>query len=288
MIEEDVTNPDEPVETEEQEVTDEPEPNVNDEGDGEEGDEESEPEEEQEEIEHEGRKYSVPKSLKPLLMFQADYTRKTQEVAEQRKALDSDRQSLAQQAQQQQAFIQDFAKIEALTQRIGEYDKVNWQQLNAQDPVRAQALWFEYGQLKDQRSALAQTLQQKQQEQALAQQRERAKRVEEGQALLRKEIPNYGPELMSKLSDFAVSHGYTAEEVAAVMDPRAVKLLNLAYIGHQLAEKQRKAMTKPKTQEAKPVPTVQSKGKPDMRLRDDISVEEWTRRRNAQIAARGR
>src|SRR5262245_52574677 len=51
-------------------------------------DNESGPEpEESEEIEHDGRKYLVPKALRPLLLMQADYTRKTQEVAEQRRAV---------------------------------------------------------------------------------------------------------------------------------------------------------------------------------------------------------
>jgi hypothetical protein len=49
------------------------------------------PAEDGEEIEHEGRKYLVPKALKPLLLMQADYTRKTQEVAEQRRAVMAER-----------------------------------------------------------------------------------------------------------------------------------------------------------------------------------------------------
>ena len=39
-----------------------------------------------EEVEHEGQKYRIPKALKSALMMNADYTRKTQEVAEQRPA----------------------------------------------------------------------------------------------------------------------------------------------------------------------------------------------------------
>jgi hypothetical protein len=62
-------------------------------GQGEQGsDEESEAiDPAEEEIEHEGRKYLVPKALKPLLLMQADYTRKTQEVAEQRRAVMAER-----------------------------------------------------------------------------------------------------------------------------------------------------------------------------------------------------
>lgn len=288
MSEDDVTAPEsEADEPEDQEVTDAEEGDELSEGEEEGEGDEQEAEPELEEIEYEGKTFRVPPELKKGLMLNADYTRKTQEVADQRKALESDRQALVQQAQAQQQNIRDYAQIEALTQRIAEYDKIDWQSLNSQDPVKAQSLWIQLGQLKDQRATLATTLHQKEQERTLTAQREAARRNEEGQAVLRKEIPNWGPELASKLKDFAVSNGFTAQEVEQVVDPRTVKILNLAYVGAQLAEKQRTAIRKPKA-EAKPVPSVSTKGKPDNRLRDDISTEEWVRRRNAQIAARGR
>jgi hypothetical protein len=274
----DVTTPDTEAEGEDQEVT-EAEPEEGEE----EGEEEEAPPEELDEIEHEGKKHAIPKALKPLFMMQSDYTKKTQEVAETRRELEARQTAFQEQAKAHEAFIGDFAKIEALNQRIGDFEKVNWQQLNAQDPVRAQDLWFQFSQLKDQRTALSTGLRQKIDERSLTQQREHAKRVEESQAVLRKEIPNFGPELVSKLRDFGMTHaGLTQKEVDAVIDPRHVKLLYLAHIGHELAEKQRMAMAKPKPTEAKPVPTVQAKGKMDTRLRDDLPVDEWVKRRDAQ------
>jgi hypothetical protein len=284
----DVTTPDTEAEPEgeEQEVTEaEPE-----EGDGEEGEEEEAEPEELDEIEHEGKKHAIPKALKPLFMMQSDYTKKTQEVADTRRELEARQTAFQEHTKAQEAFIGDFAKIEALNGRIAEFEKVDWQTLSQQDAPRAQALWFEFSRLKDQRVALSGGLRQKIDERSQAQRRDHDKRVEESQAVLRKEIPNFGPELVSKLRDFGMTQaGLTQKEVDAVIDPRHVKLLYLAHIGHELAEKQRKAMTKPKPTEAKPVPTVQAKGKTDSRLRDDLSIEEWTKRRDAQErAARAR
>src|SRR5438093_10948162 len=53
-------------------------------------DDEEEPDEERfEEIERNGKKATIPAWLKPELMMQADYTRKTQELAEARRAFES-------------------------------------------------------------------------------------------------------------------------------------------------------------------------------------------------------
>src|SRR5687768_12106596 len=54
--------------------------------------EDEEPDEEPfEEIERNGRKATIPAWLKPELMMQADYTRKTQELAETRRAFEAER-----------------------------------------------------------------------------------------------------------------------------------------------------------------------------------------------------
>ena len=57
--------------------------------------EEMEPPPELEEVEHEGKKYQIPKPLKGALLMQADYTRKTQEVAEQRRAVEEQQRQYA-------------------------------------------------------------------------------------------------------------------------------------------------------------------------------------------------
>ena len=92
---EELTNPiDEPVvPTEEVNPQEE---DINDESDdGEVVDDDSE------EVEHDGHKYRVPKALKPALMMHSDYTKKTQDLAEERKALQAGEQTLKQHAETQ-------------------------------------------------------------------------------------------------------------------------------------------------------------------------------------------
>src|SRR6476660_325944 len=57
------------------------------EGDEDEGSQDDQDEDDDsEEVEFGGKKYKLPKDLKPALMMEADYRRKTQELAEQRRS----------------------------------------------------------------------------------------------------------------------------------------------------------------------------------------------------------
>ena len=58
-----------------------------------------------EEIEHEGEKYRVPKALKNAFYAQADYTTKTQTLAEERRSFEAERQQLAAQQQIGRAHV---------------------------------------------------------------------------------------------------------------------------------------------------------------------------------------
>lgn len=243
-------------------------------------------EDDHEDFEHDGQKYRIPKAVKPLLMMQSDYTRKTQEVAEQRKALEAERATHAEQAEQARKNIVDLAQLYNMNSQLEQFAKVNWEQMWNDDPVKAGALSSQFQALRHHRDQLMGTLQQKEQERVLNAQREAAKRNEEAQAVLKRDIPEWSPELASKLRDFAVSKGgMTAEEVAAVVDPRHVKLLHLAYVGQQLIDKQRQAAKQPPVA-AEPVPQVAARTAPARRTLQDMEkapIEDWVRARNEQL-----
>lgn len=225
------------------------------EDDGEGGD--AQPEDDAEEIEHEGQKYKLPKALKPLLMMQQDYTRKTQEVAETRKALETERTSLVQQVEAEKANIQDVARLVNIDGQLEQYKAVNWQQLERDDPLQAQSLWRQFQQLKEARQELAGSLSQKMQQRSLAAQQETAKRIQEAHATLSRDIKGWGPELAAKVSDFGRTAGFSDEELSGTTDPRVVKVLHLAMLGQQLMSKQM-AGARPAGQQpaARPAPTV--------------------------------
>lgn len=203
------------------------------------------------EIEWKGKQVKVPKGA---AMMQADYTRKTQELAEQRKAVEA---TLAQANEVSQAERQLEGQFVALQQTIASYEDIDWQTWVEQDPVAAQKARFELDDLRAQASRIATQHQQvSQQRQALAQQTA-AQRIAQGQRELAERIPNWGREVQSKLMEVGQSaYRFSPDELNAIDDPRMIEVLHDAYQYRQMkqAEKQR-AKVAAKTA-VKPVPVL--------------------------------
>lgn len=235
-----------------------------------------------EEIDYEGEKYKVPKALKEAFLRQQDYTKKTQEVAEARKAFEQQQQQASQQIQQQRQHIQDYAQIHALDMQLQQFQNVNWQELIDKDPVEAMKLDRQYRSLQEMRGGIASRIQQVEAQESFEKQRAYAKLIEQGQEALKREIPNWSDDTRKAISDYAVSTGFKPEEVAQVVDPRAVKLLHKAMLYDQMMKK---AATTPKA-EAKPIQKVSSSRDGQQKDPDKMSVDEWTKWRTQQIKKR--
>lgn len=248
------TNPEEQVEEEvaEEEQVEEPE---------EEGEEEASDEEQpirSLKLKVNGEEIEKPlEEVIALAQQGADYTQKTQQVAEQRKALEAQEQALQAQAQllQQQAELQsaligDVARLTAIDQQLEAYAKVNWQELSDNDFVEAQKLFFTYNQLQQQRGAIAQELDAKQTAMMQAKQQELAQRIEKGKEVLAKEIPNWSRETSQAIISVGKEYGFTEDELSQVYDPRYVKVLHDAMQWRKL---QSNPTVKNKVSQAKPV-----------------------------------
>jgi hypothetical protein len=239
-----------------------------------------------EEIEHEGRKYLVPRALKPLLLMQADYTRKTQEVAEQRRAVLAERQALHQTSQ---AEPDAYARATTLAGQLAQYQQVDWRAWHDSDPFAASAATSEYNMLRDQHSqALGQLSQMRGQRNFLAQQ-DTARRTEEGRAALAKAIPGWSEDLKARLIGFAAGYGFSRDELDDLeADPRVARVLHAAFSGSKSAETARKVHNTLAAQQVQPAASVRARGAPPAGLDDRLSPDEWVRRRNAQLRkARG-
>lgn len=238
-----------------------------------------------EEAEYEGKTYKLPKELKEALLRQADYTRKTQEVAEQRRELEQRQQAIAQQTQFQRQHIQEFAQLHALESQLQQYGQVNWQALEQEDPVRAQSLWRQYSQLKDQYGQVAGSLQQKAHQQALERQQAIAKQVQEANATLSRDIKDWGPQKYKDLMEYAVKEwGFSRAEIESYADPRGFKLLHRVHTLEQ-ALKSKAAAPKQPAPEVKPVTTV-GKSAPAAKNPEKMTTDEWMKHRNAQLRKR--
>lgn len=240
--------------------------------------------EDSEEVDYEGQKYRVPKPLKEALLRQADYTRKTQEVSEQRRALEQDQQSFQQVQQLRQQHMQGYAQLMAIEGQLKQFEGLNLMQLNDTDPVSAQRLLIQRQQLIEARQNVAASLQQAEAQALEKQQTAFAKRLEESRAVVAREIPNWSPEKGKALAAFAVSRGAPADVIANVTEPWLVKLIHDAHEYHQLQAKAAKPPPKPAVV-AKPVSQLPSGKNPvnkDPSQMTDSEFNAWRRRQIAQ------
>lgn len=209
------------------------------------------PEDDSEEVEYEGATYKLPKPLKDALLRQSDYTRKTQDVAKQRKVYEELQQALTQEKQFHGAAFSKAVEASALESQIKRYEGLDWAQLAESDPAEYLKLDRALRALKDQHATARQEAQHAfstaQQEAAKRQQVQAAKAHEE----LSRDIKGWGGELQAKLAESGRGYGFSADELNSILDPRMVKVLHDAHQWKTL-QSGKSELTK-KVQAAKPV-----------------------------------
>lgn len=162
-----------------------------------------------------------------------DYTKKTQAVAEERKAVEeraqavqAQEQYLAQQFAVQQTLIKEVAKVEAINDQIAQYEALDWNAMSDSDPVQAQKLFFQYQQLTTKRERAMEELRHKEGQAMQVQQQRREQMLAQGMQQLVKDIPDWGAEKVQKVNETGKAYGFTDYELANVYDPRMVRVLH--------------------------------------------------------------
>ena len=199
-----------------------------------------------EEIDLDGETFRVPPKLKEAVLRQSDYTKKTQEVAEAAKLIQSAQQQMAMQQQWNQVTAQDQQQLQQLESQLAQYRSLDWAGMDMETLTRAR---FQMDSLKEQADGLRNglTVKANQFQQALAQQRQQ--QLQHGLEYLRKSIPKFDADTVGALRNYAVNEGFTPPEVESINDPRLVKLLWKAQQFDTL-----KSQTKSATEKAKAAP----------------------------------
>jgi len=236
------------------------------------------------EIEREGKKFKLPKALESELLMQADYTRKTQELAAERNALAVERQQFQALSQ---AEVAAQAQIIAIDQTLAEYQRVDWDAWEDQDPQAAQKAWRQFQTLQGNRQAAVNQYGQAQQQRTLHEQQETAKRMQQGQQHLAREIPGWNEDKAKTLLDYGQKTlGFSRAELDAIDDPRMIVALNKAFERDQAASKQKTVQKVQQQQAVQPAAKVSGGKAPARGLDDRMSADEWLKRRNAQLSSR--
>lgn len=263
---------------------------------------EGQPEDDTEEVDWDGAKYRIPKALKPGLLMQADYTRKTQELAEQRRTVEQHAQALTQQAELQQATLEYRVNLRTVEQQLQQFSGTDWSAYSAQygadATAAAMASWQQY---RDAKAELEGAIAKTETEARTISERNAANAVVQADQALSREIEGWSPQLVQTLAGYAVENfGITPQELRdSVINPdgtpdtRTFKVLarlhkaetELAALKAQTTKAQQ-ASKQASVTPAKPVGQRAGGYKPA--LSDDGPIDEWLRIRNAQVARAAR
>ena len=168
----------------------------------------------------------------------ADYTRKTQALAEQRKAFEAEAQAVM---QERAEYAKVLSQLQAQLQQATSQEP-DWDALYDQDPIEASKLERKWRAYKEQQSAVRA----EQERIAQMEQGEQIKRmrshVASEQAKVLEALPEWKDEAKAKegrarLISYGKSIGFSDEELGAVYDSRMVKVLADAAAYNALKEK---------------------------------------------------
>ena len=190
---------------------------------------------------------------------QADYTRKSQVLAEQRKKADEE---LAATQQERQHYLSQLEQFNTQADsKIKELSSTDWTKLKEEDPTEYMLKRDQYRELQDNKRMVEeeqQNLQLKSQQENQAKWQEELGRQQEimVQRLPEWTDPDKGPKLKQNIKSFAVKKGFTEQEVSSLIDARSVDVLHKAMLYENLLA------TKISGKKAKVVPKVTRPGSP--------------------------
>ena len=229
----------------------------------EEGEEELEEESEEDAlyaVRVDGAEYEV--SLDELLKGysrQSDYTKKTQDVANQRGELDQLAHQYTSEVAQIQAERQQYIEslqsvLQGSMTELDHFATMDWQSLKESNPLEYVTKRDEYREAQDRIGAL-------QQEQTLVRQRQqqeesqlRTRTLGEEHNKLVEKMPEWGEsstkqQMATDLRDYASSQGFIREEIESLIDHRSLIVLHKAMMYDKLNSgdvRKRKVVNKPK------------------------------------------
>lgn len=212
---------------------DQPEEENTDEGnaaeEGEDAAEEEQPDGDLVEAEYEGKKYRVPPELKDALLRQADYTRKTAEVAEGRKQVESFAKEAAELFNAGQEYIQASGYLSLLDRQIQQTEQTtDWSRLRQDDVVEFSARHAELQRMYQHRSAVADSIERQKAVYAQNAMKRTQQQVEEGQRVVKELYPDWSPDRAREIGRAAMAAGVRLETLQALndgFDPRALAWL---------------------------------------------------------------
>ncbi len=166
----------------------------------------------------------------------ADYQKKTQSLAEQRKAVEAERQKIDEAAKVRDTYAQ---RLQVIEQLLSTEETENLAELKDSDPIAYAIKVAERSEKEKQLAAVKQERMRVQQEQAQQQQQYLQRHVQAEQEKLKTLIPEFKDEAKAEvvrkdIRNYAKSIGFSDQELSQVYDSRAVQTLYKAMMYEKL------------------------------------------------------
>lgn len=259
-----------------------------------EGDEPTEPvdgegdqEPELREFDFGGNKFTVPKDAIPdelaaeIEKFTkgtwSDYTRKSQDVAEQKRALEAEKTAVERLAKLNGDALYSFSKGLQLKNEIEQLQRVNLDQLWQSDPDRARRVSDQLAVKQAEFQRTIHDVQTKEAELTTAQQQEVQRQMEEGRKHVERYVKGFEQKVPEVVEYVTKTYGMTKEQAESwPLNPATAAM---AYKAMMYDRMQASASTKKTVGKAEVKPVVPQKGKGGVAVKDAArgSVEDMKR-----------
>lgn len=177
-------------------------------------------------LDWEGQTIKVPKGLKEAVMRTDDYTRKTQELAEARRAVDQV-QELAKTQQLESSFRESIQaesqELHVIEAYLAQAAKMNWAEMSAEQMLRQR---LEIDGIKERKAALQSSISEKRGKFQTELQARISDLRGKSRELASKSIQGFSEDTEKSMREYAKTEGLTDQEIDNVLlDPRSYKVI---------------------------------------------------------------
>jgi hypothetical protein len=215
---------------------------------------------------------------------QADYTRKSQALAKQRKETENIQSERMQLDQERQMYANGLQMLQEQQQaKLSEYDSVDWTSLKEEDPY---AYMLKKDEFRDAQERVTNAEEQQhyiRQEQETEVKKQRATFVQQEYTKLVDVIPEWKSKdstIKQDIQKYASSVGFLPQEISQLADHRSVLILKKAMEYDRLTKK-----VAPKKKAVKKVPKVQ---KPGRGKQKSETADEAANKKRARLRSSGK
>jgi hypothetical protein len=173
-------------------------------------------------VEVDGKVVKVPPEAKDALMRHADYTRKTMDLAEQRKQFLQQQELSNAQAAFQREIADESTQLTQLNVQLEQFKKLPWSEMDTDQMVRARQA---QDSIKEQRDDVQRAIDAKKEQFLQRFSASKQQMIQQAQEYLRKTIPTgWGEASQTDAAKAAKAVGFSNEEIVNFLDPRAQHL----------------------------------------------------------------